>query len=153
MSVTRYDKKTIETARQFYIIEGRSIAEISEILGLPVRTLHNWRVNKKWDREIQDGGNVSLYLNMQKQFVVAVKKAIDEGKLADPSTADSLWKTAKLMDRLMPAKVLLSNIFSFLEDLTKFFVAHVDNPEFLEIYQAQLPQLADWLRAKYTNET
>jgi hypothetical protein len=95
---------------------------------------------------------VSLWLNMQKQFAAAVAKAIDEGNLADPSTADALWKTAKLMDRLMPEKVLLSNIFRFLEDLTNFFVAQVEDAHFMEVFQKCLPKLADFLRNKYTNE-
>jgi hypothetical protein len=153
MRPPKYEIQTRETARRIYVIEGKSVAEIADLLGIPVRTIHHWRVNKKWDKEIEDSGTINLYMEMQKQFIVAVKAAIEEGKLTDPATADALWKTAKLMERMMPAKVLLSNIFSFLEDLTKFFVAHVDNPEFMEIYQSQLPQLADWLRAKYTNET
>lgn len=147
-----YKKDTKELARRMYVVEGKSVADIAAAMGIPVFTLHKWKVKFDWDKDISNGGNVSLYMNMQSQFTVAIQKAIDEGKLADPSTADSLWKTAKLMDRLMPEKVLLSNIFSFLEDLTSFFVANVASPEFMEIYQGFLPKLADFLRVKYSNE-
>lgn len=147
-----YKKDTKELARRMYAVEGKSVADISTAMGIPVFTLYKWKTTYEWDKDIANGGNVSLYMNMQRQFTAAIQKAIDEGKLADPSTADSLWKTAKLMDRLMPEKVLLSNIFSFLEDLTGFFVANVGAPEFMEIYQQLLPKLADFLRGKYTNE-
>ena len=147
-----YKKDTKEMARRLYVVEGKAIVDIATIMGIPVFTIHKWKVKFEWDKEICSGGNVSLYLNMQKQFSDAVELAIAQNKLADPSTADALWKTAKLMDRLMPEKVLLSNISNFLEDTTRFFVANVSNPDFIEVYQEFLPKLADFLRSKYTSE-
>lgn len=147
-----YKKATIELARRYYVVEGKTINQISQVIGVPETTIYKWQRRGEWDKDLADGGNVSLWLNMQKQFAEAVKKAIDENKLTDPGTADSLWKTAKLMDRLMPEKVLLSNIFSFLEDITHFFVARVGDGAWLTRYQETLPELSDYLRAKYTSE-
>jgi len=147
-----YKRSVIETARQFYVLEGKTTQQIAELLALPHRTVCNWQRKFDWDKDIRNGGNVSLFLEMQKQFQAAIKLAIDQDRFADPGTADALWKTAKIMEKLAPQKMMLSNIFKFLEDMTNFYVAQVDSPEFMEIYQAQLPKLADFLRSKYTNE-
>ena len=147
-----YKKSVIETARTFYVLEGKTLNQIAEMMGIPHKTVWNWAKKFGWDEDIRSGGNVSLFLEMQKQFQSAIKRAIDQDKFADPSTADALWKTAKIMEKMMPERMMLSNIFKFLEDLTNFYVANVESPEFMEIYQAQLPKLADWLRNKYTNE-
>lgn len=147
-----YKKATIELARRYYVVEGKTISQISQVIGVPETTIYKWQRREQWDKDVADGGNVSLWLNMQKQFAQAVKTAIDENKLTDPSTADSLWKTAKLMDRLMPEKVMLSNIFNFLEDITRFFATVAGDTEFLERFQDLLPDLADHLRQKYTTE-
>lgn len=147
-----YKKSVIETARTFYVLEGKTLNQIAEMMGIPHKTVWNWAKKFGWDEDIRSGGNVSLFLEMQKQFQSAIKHAIDQDKFADPSTADALWKTAKIMEKMMPERMMLSNIFKFLEDLTNFYVANVESPEFMEIYQAQLPKLADWLRNKYTNE-
>jgi transposase-like protein len=147
-----YKKATIELARRYYVVEGKTISQISQVIGVPETTIYKWQRREQWDKDVADAGNVSLWLNMQKQFAQAVKTAIDENKLTDPSTADSLWKTAKLMDRLMPEKVMLSNIFNFLEDITRFFATVAGDTEFLERFQDLLPDLADHLRQKYTTE-
>lgn len=147
-----YKQSVIETARQFYVLEGKTTQQISDILKIPHKTVYNWVKRHGWDEDIRNGGNVSLFLEMQKQFQAAIQKALNEEKFADPSTADALWKTAKIMERLMPEKMMLSNIFKFLEDLTTFFVAKIESPEFMEQYQSVLPDLGDWLRKKYTND-
>jgi hypothetical protein len=147
-----YKKTTVEMARRFYVVEGKTMRDIAEVMGIPETTLYKWQRKNNWNQDVANGGNVSLWLNMQKQFSVAVQNAVSEGKLTDPSTADALWKTAKLMDRLMPEKVMLSNIFSFLEDVTRFFASAVGDSEWLVKFQELLPDLADHLREKYTSE-
>jgi transposase len=147
-----YKKSVIETARQFYVLEGKTTQQISDILKIPHKTVWNWVKKFEWDQDIRNGGNVSLYLEMQKQLQVEIKLALDQGRFAQAGTADGLWKVLKIMEKLLPEKMMLSNIFKFLEDTTQFFVANVADGAFMEIYQAQLPNLADWLRQKYTNE-
>jgi hypothetical protein len=147
-----YKQSVIEMARGLYVLEGKTTQQISEMLAIPHKTVWNWVRKFEWDKDIQNGGTVSLWLEMQKQFQAQIKLALEQDRFADPATADALLKTSKLMEKMMPQKMLLSNIFKFLEDMTNFFVAQVANPEFMEIYQEKLPALADWLRAKYTNE-
>lgn len=147
-----YKKEVIETARKLYAIEGNTINEISEKMKIPIETLYRWQRKGEWTKDVQGGGQISLWLNMQTAFMSAVRKAVDEDRLTDPATADSLWKTAKLMDRLMPEKVLLSNIYSFLEDMTRFIAATVEDAQFLETFQSLLPQLGEHLRDKYSKD-
>jgi len=147
-----YKQSVIETARQFYVLEGKTVEQISSTLQIPLKTCYNWVRKYEWDKDIRTYGGVGMFLEMQKQFMEQVKLAIDEKKFADPSTADALWKTGKLMEKFAPQKVMLSNIFQFLDDMTNYFVAKVESSVFMEIYQTQLPELADWLRKKYTSE-
>ncbi|HNX38755.1 MAG TPA: hypothetical protein PL124_09065 [Candidatus Cloacimonadota bacterium] len=147
-----YSKEIKETARKLYTIEGKLMTEISNMLNISQETLYRWMRKGEWQKDIQSGGQVSLWLNMQSEFMDAVRVAVQEKKLTDPSTADSLWKTAKLMDRLMPEKVLLSNIYRFMEDMTKFIASVVDDQGFLETFQTILPQLGEHLREKYSRE-
>lgn len=147
-----YKQSVIETARQFYVLEGKTVDQISQGLNIPLKTVYNWVRKYEWDKDIKNAGNVGLYLEMQRQFQAKIQEAIDAGRFADPSTADALWKTAKIMERMAPQKMMLSNIFNFLEDLTTYFTAKVDDADFMEKYKSVLPELADWLRKKYTNE-
>jgi transposase-like protein len=147
-----YKQSVIETARQFYVLEGKTVEQISTALGIPLKTCYNWVRRFEWDKDIRSGSNVGLYLEMQRQFQAAIQLAIEQDRFADASTADALWKTAKIMEKMAPQKMMLSNIFNFLEDLTTYFVAKIDDAEFMERYQAVLPELGDWLRKKYTNE-
>lgn len=147
-----YKKDVIELARRFYVVEGKTIEEISRVMNLPNRTVWNWKQKGLWDKELSDSGFVSMFLEMQKQFTEAIKDAIKDKKLADPATADALWKTAKLMDRLLPEKMLLANLFSFLEDMTNYFMNNETSPEFLDKFRQHLKPLSDCLRAKYTKD-
>lgn len=148
----RYDKSVVDTARGFYVVEGKSIEQIVTLLNIPMKTLYNWARKYKWDDDIKNGGGLSLYLEMQKQFVLKIKEAIDKNTLTDPATTDSLWKLAKLIEKQMPQRVMLSNIFQFVEDMITYFInAELPN-EYMELLHEHTPKFADYLRKKYTNE-
>ena len=140
-------------ARTLYVVEGKTVEEICNVMNIPNRTVWNWKIKGQWDKELaENNGNVSLFLEMQRQFATAIKNAINDNKLADPATADALWKTAKLMDRLLPEKMLLANLFSFLEDMTNYFVNNVMDVEFMDKFKEHIKPLSDHLRAKYTKD-
>jgi len=150
--MARYSESVIETARGYYVIEGKSLEQISKLLDIPLKTCYNWRNKYKWDDDIRNGGGLSLYLEMQQQLVEGIKEALAGKKLTDPATTDSLWKLEKLIEKRMPQRVMLSNIFKFVEDMVNYFVGSQESQEFMEKLHEHVPKFADYLRKKYTNE-
>jgi len=150
--MVKYSESVIETARSYYVLEGKKIDEIHVLLGVPLKTLYNWQKKYKWDDDIKNGGGLSIYLEMQQQFVSKIKESMNNGTLADPATVDSLWKLAKLLERMMPQRVMLSNIFKFVEDTVHYFINSDEDNDFMGKIHAHIPKLADYLRKKYTSE-
>lgn len=150
--MAKSNESLISTAREYYVLQGKKLDQIAELLNIPLKTLYNWKKKFNWDNDIRVGGSLSLYLEMQQQLVEAIKDALANGTLTDPATTDSLWKLEKLIEKRMPQRVMLSNIYSFVEDTVNYFINCGESNEFLTKIHEHLPQLADYLRKKYTNE-
>jgi transposase len=144
-----YKQKIIKQAEQMYIVEGKSCQQISDVLNINLKTIYIWRTKYGWDKVIRDSGNIGLAMELQKSFTESIQKAIKEGKLTDPATADALWKTSKLMEKLLPEKILLSNIYNFLEDVVNFAREQVDDDAFKNGLTRYLPEIAEHLKRKY----
>lgn len=150
--MARYSDSVVETARQYYVLEGKSVTQICETLKLPLKTVYNWVKKYEWDKDIHLSGGFNLFLEMQKQFVERIKLACDRDELTDPGTVDSLWKLAKLLEKMMPKRMQLSNLFKFMEDLVTYFIGTGEDEEFMTKLHQHVPQFADYLRKKYTTE-
>lgn len=144
-----YKTDTIETAKQFYVIEKREATDIANALQIPLKTVYNWIKKGNWDKLRPNSGTLSLAMDMEEAFTKKIREAIDNGTLTDAGTADSLWKTAKIIEKLKPQKMLLSNIFTFLQDMVDYFVTTTDDPDLLKLIQTHIGQFADYLRKKY----
>ena len=151
-----HSKKVIELAKNLFVIEDKDPVEIIKIVlketgsVISEAAIYRWRKKYHWDKYIQQGGNIGLAMALQKQYFDELKKAIDEKKITDPQTADSLVKIARTLENLMPKKTLLANIFIFLEETVNFFTSKIEDDEFVKKYQKYLPELSDYLRKKYT---
>lgn len=150
--MAKYNESVIETARGYYVLEGKTLEQIQGLLSIPLKTLYNWKNKFAWDEDIKNGGGLSIYLEMQQQFVQKIKESMNNGTLTDPGTVDSLWKLAKLLEKMMPQRVMLSNIFKFMEDMVHYFINSEEENEFMSKIHAHIPKLADYLRKKYTND-
>ena len=150
--MAKYNESVIETARGYYVVEGKTLDQISKLLDIPLKTMYNWQKKYKWDEDIKSGGGLSLYLEMQQQLVAAIKDALANKTLTDPATTDSLWKLEKLIEKRMPQRVMLSNIFKFVEDTVHYFIESGEDNDFMGKIHGHIPKLADYLRKKYTNE-
>ncbi len=137
-------------AQRLYVIEAKTLPQISKVLGVPEATLYRWKIKYKWDAALQAGGTINLVSEMQKAFYNKVQEAITEGKLTDPGTADSLYKTSKLMEKLLPKKMMLANIFNMLEDIISYSKSYIDDDKFIDLLGKYLPEIADFLRNKYS---
>lgn len=150
--MARYSESVIETARQYYVLEGKAVAAISEALKIPLKTVYNWVRKYGWDNDIRNSGGFNLFLEMQKSFIDKIRESIELGALTDPATVDSLWKLAKLMERMMPKRMQLSNLFGFMEDMVGYFVNSGEDEDFMVVLHRHVPLFADYLRKKYTSE-
>ena len=137
-------------AKELYCVEGKKVKEIAKILNIPTKTLYKWKLSDEWDNALKQAGNVGMALELQKQFMEEVKNAIDENRLAEPKTADALYKTSKLMEKLLPKKVMLANIYNMLEDITNY-IKTLGNDKFMNYWTTFLPEISDFLRKKYND--
>jgi hypothetical protein len=145
----RYKNAIKEHAQSLYVIEGKSIGYIASMMKIPEKTLYRWKHQYKWDSAV-GSGTINLVGEMQKAFYNKVQEAIQNGSLTDPSTADSLYKTSKLMEKLLPKKMMLANIFSMLEDIISYTRTYIEDDRFIEALGKYLPEIADFLRKKYS---
>ena len=147
-----YKKSVIDAAKHLYMLEGKTIKQISKELSVPERTIWNWIKKYEWDKDISSATGFNLLLEMQKKFAEKVEEVIKNGTLTDSAVADSLWKIAKLMERMMPKRMQLSNLFQFMDDMVSYFSISGESPEFLKRIQEHIPKLGDYLRKKYMSE-
>jgi hypothetical protein len=147
-----YKKAVKEHAKSLYVLDGKPLEEISKIISVPLKTLYGWRKKNNWDDAITYGGTINLVAEMQKAFAEAVKKAIESDTLTSPAVADSLYKTSKLMEKLLPKKMMLANIFNMFEDIVMYAKTYIDNDRFIDDLTKYLPEIADFLRKKYSEE-
>jgi len=146
-----YKKSIKEHAQGLYVIEGKSISDISNLLNIPEKTLYRWKHQYNWDSAV-GSGTINLVGEMQKAFYGKVQEAIQNGKLTDPSTADSLYKTSKLMEKLLPKKMMLANIFNMMDDIVAYSKSYIEDDVFIERLGKYLPEIADHLRKKYSED-
>ncbi|HOD52923.1 MAG TPA: hypothetical protein PKJ08_00210 [Candidatus Cloacimonadota bacterium] len=145
-----YKITEINKAKQLYIVEGQRIEDIANLLKIPVKTVYAWKRKGEWDKALRSTGNIGMAMEMQKAFEQEVQKAIEEKRLTDPATADALYKTSKLMEKLLPKKIMLANIFNMLEDVTNY-IKTIGNDKFLTEWVKYLPEISDFLRKKYND--
>ncbi len=145
-----YKRAIKEQAKQLYVIEGKKIDVIANILSVPSQTLYNWKTKYEWDRAIKTAGNIGLSIELVKGLQDEISKAIAQGKLSDPKTADALCKLVGIVEKVTPGKVMLSNIFNMLEDITHCIQRKLGDDVFLNLWGKYLPEIAEELRSKYS---
>jgi len=144
-----YTKITHQQAMKFYVLEGKSIAQISMLMKIPEKTLYKWKVKETWDNKIKSSGGIEIGIKFNEAFENAIRKAIADNKLGDPATADSLYKLLIMAQKFTPKKLMLANIFNMLEDITNYIKAKIGNDKFMEEWAKYLPEISDFLRKKY----
>lgn len=138
-----------ERAKELYLIDGKKIKEIAEILNIKERTIANWKERDTWDQTLSTGGTVGTFLRFYKEFTDNIQKAINDKTLGDSKTSDSLLKQSKLLETLMPTQMILSNMFEFMKDVTVYFAEHIKDQNFIQTWQDHIVPLGDYLRKKY----
>lgn len=95
MTIPRTQRNKI---KKLYIIEGKKLDEISEIIGVNVRTIENWAVKEGWKAQqleycqIQD----RIELNLYNLYEVLSRKASES---LDPQDTEAVFKLNKILER------------------------------------------------------
>ena len=144
----RWDDKLKDLAKVMYLEERQKLAAIAQKMRRSTNEIKAWKEKGKWDRDILLGGNIGLSREVHKEFMDQVRKAVKEKTLSEPGTVDTLSKLMKVVERLNPERIQLSNIFQLLRDLTGFVIKYGDD-DFAKKFQSLLPDMADHLREKY----
>jgi len=146
-----WDLYLIEQAKTMYIEGQQSIKEIARVLSRSQKVIREWKDQGKWDKEKFIIGGIGLSRELAKKFREEVQTAINEGTIAEPGVTDKLTKLLKVLEKLSPQRVQLSNIYHFLKDLTDF-VCTLGDREFSKGFQKYLPEISDYLREKYAGQ-
>jgi hypothetical protein len=131
-------------------IQRKSLAQIHEITGIPLRSLYNLKHKYDWDSYLRIG-NIELAKKAEEEFFKEINKAIEQDRLGDPGTVDKLTKLGKVLERLLPKRQLLNNIYSILEAQTDY-INRLGNPELAQLWQKHLAPLAEHLRLTFAGK-
>ncbi len=144
-----WDRYLRDQAKIMYVDEQKKIPEIAKTLKKSVNEILRWKKEDKWDKDIFLSGTIGIGREAYKQFIEDVKKALKENNFSNPGIVDKFSKQLKVLDRLAPHRIMLSNIFQLLHDLTDFVIKLGDN-EFANKFQKYIPEISDFLREKYS---
>lgn len=140
-----------EQAERLYVMEGKSIAEISTVLRIGQQTIYGWKKKFEWDKAIRASGTIGLSIELTKALTKAITKAINDGTIADPKTADALLKIMLVAEKITPGKVMLSNIYNMIEDITHYIQTKSGDDDFLMLWAKHVREISDELRSKYAS--
>lgn len=146
-----YKKIVRESAREMYVVQGMPVTKIAEALHISLRTVMDWRKKEEWDNLIEQGGTVGLAMKAYSKYMEMLQNAIDNDEL-DPGTIDALNKFRIQIDKLMPKKTLLSNIYMFFNDIADYASTSIPDDDFRKGLEKYMPEMADHLRRKYAAE-
>lgn len=144
-------KKVIKDHAKTLYLQGKSTPEIEKILNIPERTLMRWKKDGDWEQSERNSSPIALAYQLQEAFNRKLQQVLDNDELADPKVADSMIKLSKIMERTLPKKIMLANILNMLTDLVNYFKTHLDDEAFVEQFSTYIPEIAEFLKAKYTS--
>jgi hypothetical protein len=143
-----HKKEVIARAKDLYCLQGKTIKEITAVMGIPGKTIANWKDKDEWDKQIATGSAMETFLQLYKAFNSKVLEVIENGTINNAPVADALLKNKKLLDQLMPGHVILGNMYRYLEDTTNYIADHGDD-RMKEWWQEHIEVLGEVLRKKY----
>ncbi len=147
-----YKKTTIAQAQRFYVLEGKTLEEIADLLKISKVTLARWRKAYAWDEQITDASTINIANKMQVELLSKISAAIEAGKLTDPAFADAAHKLIKILEKMRPKGMMLANIFILLKEVSDYLNAYCTDDGVKEAFATLLPGLSDHLRRKYTDD-
>jgi len=140
-------------AKQLYTEEGKSVGEISAMLGVPEKTVYRWKseatdTDGDWDkdREAMQLTGLSAY---KQTLLLALKqlRAMAVSGDIDPRKADALNKVIKSAKSLAKDIDKRGNILLGMNEFLEFL--RQDHEDVLESLTPYLSEFGSWVKRKY----
>jgi hypothetical protein len=138
-----YTQITKDCALNHYI-EGKSVDDISKTLGVPLKTLYNWRHKYDWDSHLRIG-NIEIARNIEMEMYKLVQRMIDDESIGNPAEVDKLVKLTKVLERISPTRQIYNSLFRLLEGITDY-VNRARDPELTKVWQKHLRPIGEHLK-------
>ena len=147
---TKYSQQIQDAAYWLYVRDHLGIAEIHRRLGIPERTLGNWRKNRDWDADRERYGKSTVALinaleNTAAELTINLESADIERRI----------ETISLLDKITAIKARLDNrvdrlpvVLELVEDLCSFARREID-PAAKPALEKLLRRWAESVRDKY----
>ncbi|MFA7543523.1 MAG: hypothetical protein WCY84_04040, partial [Candidatus Cloacimonadaceae bacterium] len=84
-------------------VEGKSLDTISTVLGIPLKTLYNWRKKNDWDSRMRIG-NIDIAISIEQEIYKLLQKMIENESIGNPAEVDKLAKLTKVLERINPSR-------------------------------------------------
>jgi hypothetical protein len=127
-----------------HFLKGKPLEEISTLLGVPLKTLYNWRKKYQWDSQLRIG-NIEIANNIEQEMYKLVQKMIDNESIGDPAQVDKLVKLTKVLERISPQRQIYNSLYRLLEGITDY-VNRTRDPELTKVWQKHLRAIGEHLR-------
>jgi len=124
-----------------------SIEEISKNLGVPVKTLYNWKTKDDWSSYLRMG-NIQIAREVEVKLYEHVQKMINSEQFANPGDVDTLAKLTKALDRLSPHRQVLASMAAILEGITNY-ANRAGDMDFARSWSKHLRPIAAHLKGLY----
>ncbi|MDD3535374.1 MAG: transposase [Candidatus Cloacimonetes bacterium] len=125
-------------------VEGKALTDISTQLGIPLKTLYNWRKKYEWDSRIRVG-NIEIAITVEQEIYKLLQKMIETESIGDPAQVDKLSKLTKVLERINPSRQVYNSLYRFLDGITDY-VNRTREPELTKVWQKHLRAIGEHLR-------
>ena len=142
-----FSQVTKDLALQHFI-EGKSLAQISNILNVPLKTLYNWKYKYDWASFLRIG-NIEIAMSVEQEMYRLVQTMINNNTIGDPAQVDKLVKLTKALERLSPNRQILNSLYRILEAITDY-VNLAQDPIFAKSWQKHLKPLSQHLKKVFS---
>ena len=135
-------------ATELYVSEGKTVKEISAMLGINEKNLYYWCKTDEWDSERETIAltGLSAYKSTLALAVKQIQDMVTSGKV-DSSKADALQKIVKAAKSLYKDIDKRGNILLGIGELIEFL--RESHPEQLETLQPYLIEFGTYVKKKY----
>lgn len=135
-------------AKELYTVEGKTVKEISVVLGLPEKTIYRWKDKESWDNDreaIQLTGMTTMKQTLA--HIVEELGQIVVNKEAPKGKADELYKLWKMAEGMNRGIDKRGNILLGLNEFIEFL--RTNHQEFLADLEPFLVEFGTWVKKKY----
>jgi len=140
-----------EEAERLYVKKGKSLKEISELLGVSVNSLLKWKDYAGWNYKRRKF--LSTPRGVEEKLEAVLRAKVEELENMNPaevsaSVVDSLWKLLKSVESVRKERDLFAETVDVMDEFTSFLRWKVKDRDFLEKVFALINEFFEYVRRK-----